>query len=86
VKARCEQHMVADHLAFLHGECKAMVQEERCKDLSNMYPLLRSVKDGIGVLIDELLEHIKAQGLETVRGLKGDTVSKQSKYSKITNK
>ncbi|PNF25320.1 Cullin-2 [Cryptotermes secundus] len=74
VKARCEQHMVADHLAFLHGECKAMVREERCKDLSNMYPLLRSVKDGIGVLIVELLEHIKAQGLETVRGLKGDNV------------
>lgn len=76
VKARCEQHMVADHLGFLHGECKSMVQEERCKDLSNMYPLLRSVKDGIGVLITELFEHIRAQGLETVRGLKGDNVSK----------
>jgi cullin 2 len=86
VKARCEQHMVADHLAFLHGECKAMVREERRKDLSNMYPLLRSVKDGIGVLISELLEHIKAQGLETVRGLRGDNVSKKSKCSKITNK
>ncbi|KAJ9598457.1 hypothetical protein L9F63_010853, partial [Diploptera punctata] len=74
VKARCEQHMVADHLAFLHGECKEMVQQERRKDLSNMYPLLRSVKDGIGVLILELLEHIKAQGLEAVTGLRGDNV------------
>jgi cullin 2 len=69
--------MVADHLTFLHGECKAMVQEERRKDLSNMYPLLRSVKDGIGVLITKLHEHIKTQGLETVRGLKGDNVSKK---------
>jgi cullin 2 len=77
--------MVADHLVFLHGECKAMVQEERRKDLANMYPLLRSVKDGIGVLIDEVLEHTKAQGLETVRGLKGDNVSKKSNCSKITN-
>ena len=70
--------MVADHLAFLHGECKAMVQQERRKDLSNMYPLLRSVKDGIGVLITELLEHIKSQGLEAVTGLRGDNVSKLS--------
>lgn len=64
-------------MAFLHGECTTMVREERRKDLSNMYPLLRSVKDGIGILITELLEHIKAQGLETVRGLKGDNVSKE---------
>jgi len=35
------------------------------------------VKDGIGILISELLEHIKAQGLETVRGLKGENVSKE---------
>jgi cullin 2 len=69
--------MVADHLAFLHGECTTMVREERRKDLSNMYPLLRSVKDGIGILITELREHIKAQGLETVRGLKGENVSKE---------
>jgi cullin 2 len=74
VKALCEQHMVVDHMAFLHGECKAVVQEERRKDLSNMYLLLQSVKDGIGTLISELLEHIKAQGLETVRELKGDNV------------
>jgi len=74
VRARCEQHMVADHLTILHGECKTMVHEERRKDLSNIYPLLRSVKDGIGILIAELLEHIKAQGLETVRGLKGENV------------
>jgi len=77
VRARCEQHMVADHLTILHGECKTMVHEERRKDLSNIYPLLRSVKDGIGILIAELLEHIKAQGLETVRGLKGENVSKE---------
>lgn len=65
-------------MAFLHGECKMMVHEERRKDLSNMYPLLRSVKDGISILITELLEHIKTQGLETVSGLKGDNVSKRN--------
>ncbi|XP_069703724.1 cullin-2 isoform X1 [Periplaneta americana] len=84
VKARCEQHMVADHLAFLHGECKAMVQQERRKDLSNMYPLLRSVKDGIGVLIAELFEHIKTQGLEAVTGLRGDNVHIQFVESMLT--
>lgn len=31
VTQECEQRMVADHLQFLHGECKRMVQEENRK-------------------------------------------------------
>nr|CAD7401976.1 unnamed protein product [Timema cristinae] len=76
VKARCVKHMVADHLSFLHGECKPMVQQERNKDLNNMFQLLRLVNDGISVLITEIMEHIKTQGIEAVIGLKGDNLAK----------
>lgn len=67
--------MVADHLSFLHGECKAMVNQERKKDLANMYPLLRSISSGVSVLIGHVMDHIKQQGLEAVTGLRGDNVS-----------
>ncbi|KAK2174734.1 hypothetical protein NP493_780g00005 [Ridgeia piscesae] len=29
VKRECEQRMIADHLQFLHGECREMVQKEK---------------------------------------------------------
>lgn len=74
VRSRCELHMVADHLGFLHGECKSMVQGERCRDLQNMYPLLRSVSGGVQVLVLHVMDHIKQQGLEAVTGLRGDNV------------
>lgn len=74
VRSRCELHMVADHLGFLHGECKSMVQGERCRDLQNMYPLLRSVTGGVQVLVLHVMDHIKQQGLEAVTGLRGDNV------------
>lgn len=77
VRQRCEQHMVADHLEFLHGECKAMVSQERRHDLANMYPLLRSVPSGVSVLINHVMEHVKQQGLEAVTGLRGDNVHTQ---------
>jgi Cullin family. len=75
VKAKCEQHMVADHLNFLQGECVPMVAEERRHDLANMYPLLRSVREGINILIDAVRDHICKQGLEAISGLSGDNVS-----------
>lgn len=77
VRQRCEQHMVADHLNFLHGECKPMVTQERRRDLANMYPLLRSVNNGVNVLITHVMEHIKQQGLEAVTELRGDNVHTQ---------
>ncbi|XP_075213693.1 cullin 2 [Lycorma delicatula] len=77
VRQRCELHMVADHLSFLHGECKAMVSQERRRDLANMYPLLRSITGGVSVLINHVMEHVKQQGLEAVTGLRGDNVHTQ---------
>lgn len=55
--------MVAEHLQFLYSECMNMVQEERRKDLSNMYDLLKSVQHAMVVLVDTVLDHIKTQGL-----------------------
>lgn len=31
VTHECQQRMIADHLQFLHGECKDMVKQERRK-------------------------------------------------------
>lgn len=56
--------MVAEHLHFLYSECNAMVQEERRKDLANMYPLLKSVSNGVSVLVETVLDHIRNQGLK----------------------
>lgn len=67
--------MVADHLAFLHGECEAMVAQERRKDLVNMYQLLRAVSGGMQVLVSHVMNHVKHQGLEAVTGLRGENVT-----------
>ncbi|XP_023933316.1 cullin-2 [Lingula anatina] len=77
VTCECQQRMVAEHLLFLHGECKEMVQKEKRKDLSNMYILLKPVHGGLGVLISEVENHIKHTGLEAVHSLKGDNVPAQ---------
>lgn len=74
VTQRCEKHMVAEHLEFLYSECMNMVQSERRKDLSNMYDLLKSVPNAMQVLVDTVLEHIKAQGLTAIGNLLGDNV------------
>lgn len=65
----CEQRMVADNLQFLHGECRAMVQQQRKKDLQNMYTLLRSINNGLGVLVQEVQSHIQTKGSEAVTNL-----------------
>lgn len=75
VRQRCEQHMVAEHLSFLYSECSAMVRDERRKDLANMYPLLKSVSNGVSVLVETVLEHIRQQGLQAVSELRGDAVA-----------
>lgn len=77
VTQECEQRMVADHLQFLHGECKQMVQQERKKDLQNMYTLLKPIHNGLGVLILEVQEHVKTKGLEAITNLKGENVPAQ---------
>jgi len=77
VKKECEQRMIADHLQFLHGECREMVQKERRKDLGNMYTLLRPIHSGLTILIQEVEEHIKNKGLDAISGLKGDNIPSQ---------
>ncbi|KAK7473994.1 hypothetical protein BaRGS_00034763 [Batillaria attramentaria] len=74
VMQECQQRMVADHLQFLHGECHEMVQQEKRKDLTHMYQLLKPIQGGLGVLIQDIEEHIKHTGLEAVRSLKTDSV------------
>ncbi|KAK5638922.1 hypothetical protein RI129_013217 [Pyrocoelia pectoralis] len=74
ITQRCETHMVAEHLLFLYSECKNMVQGERKQDLSNMYILLKSVPNAVGVLVETVLDHIKTQGLVAVNNLQGENV------------
>ncbi|XP_072383725.1 cullin-2 [Diabrotica undecimpunctata] len=74
VSHRCETHMVAEHLQFLYSECLNMVQQERKKDLSNMYDLLKSVQNAMVVLVETVLDHIKTQGLTAVGNLQGDNI------------
>ncbi|KAF4533341.1 hypothetical protein B566_EDAN002738 [Ephemera danica] len=77
VKSKFEQHMVANHLERLHGECEAMVIGERRRDLANMYPLLRPIENGLPILVEHVLEHVKKQGLHAVTDLQGDNVHVQ---------
>lgn len=66
--------MVADHLSTVHAETGSMVSSERTRDLSNMYTLLRPVPNGLTVLVHQVKDHIKQQGLQAVTSLKGDNV------------
>lgn len=64
--------MVADIIDFLHGECKDMVTQERRKDLTNLYTLLKPIHKGLEVLVREVEDHIRHQGMESVVSLKND--------------
>ncbi|KAL4222998.1 Cullin-2 [Mactra antiquata] len=95
VTHECQQRMVADHLRFLHGECREMVGNEKLQDLENMYTLLKPINGGLGVLVKEVEEHIKSFGMEAVRNLKGVDVPAQfvesmlevhSKYTELIKK
>ncbi|XP_041365909.1 cullin-2-like [Gigantopelta aegis] len=77
VTHECQQRMIADHLQFLHVECRAMVHLEKRKDLNNMYKLLKPIHSGLGVLIQEVENHIRQSGLEAVKNLKGDNIPNQ---------
>ncbi|XP_005109508.1 cullin-2 [Aplysia californica] len=67
-----QSRMVADIIDFLHGECKDMVVQERRKDLTNLYILLKPIHKGLEVLVREVEGHIKQQGMESVLSLKND--------------
>lgn len=75
VREKCEQYMVAEHLNFLNSECDLMVQNERIKDLRKMYVLLRNIPTGHSVLLQTVLEHIRAQGLHAVENVRKENTS-----------
>uniref|UniRef100_A0A2C9LFS3 Cullin family profile domain-containing protein n=1 Tax=Biomphalaria glabrata TaxID=6526 RepID=A0A2C9LFS3_BIOGL len=67
-----QTRMVADIIDFLHGECKDMVEQEKRKDLTNLYILLKPIHKGLEVLVKEVESHIKQQGIQSVVSLKND--------------
>lgn len=74
LRKECEERMITDHSDFLYSECKEMVSQEKRSDLKNMYTLLKPVPDGLKVLIQTFLDHIKNEGIETISTLKGETI------------
>ncbi|XP_072027035.1 cullin-2-like [Amphiura filiformis] len=94
VMHECQMRMVADHMTFLHGECKTMVRQEHLPDLSRLYKLLRPVQNGLGIMVKELEAHIKDTGLQSTSSLQGDNVPAQfvdailalhTKFSELIN-
>ena len=74
VTGECEQRMVGDHLTYLHSECKPMVAGERRGDLANLYRLLKPIFGALTVLVEEVQSHIRQGGMESIAGLKGESV------------
>ena len=66
--------MVAAHVAWLHTEVDAMVENERRKDLSLIYPLLRPLPSGLQHLVQKFTEHITNEGLQAIGSLQGENV------------
>jgi len=69
----CHSRLVADHLSVLHAECRSMVEADNRKDLGLMYTLLKPLPSGLNILAETLEQHIKKDGLESVRNLKPET-------------
>ncbi|OXU21148.1 hypothetical protein TSAR_003099 [Trichomalopsis sarcophagae] len=74
VRQCCEEKMVAAHVAWLHTEVDAMVENERRKDLALIYPLLRPLPSGLAHLVQKLTEHITNEGLQAIGSLHGENV------------
>ena len=55
--------------------CSGITQSFKFTDLQNMYRLLSPIQSGLGVLIQEVEDHIREIGLSAVKSLKGDNVS-----------
>lgn len=77
VRQCCEEKMVAAHVAWLYTEVDAMVKNERRKDLSLIYPLLRPIPSGLIHLAQKLTEHITNEGLQAIGSLQGENVHTQ---------
>ncbi|XP_077979355.1 cullin-2-like [Glandiceps talaboti] len=77
VTQECQQKMVAEHLLFLHNECKEIVRKEKKEDMQRLFKLLQPIQNGLGEMIQELEKHIKDTGLEAICNLRGDNVPSQ---------
>ncbi|GAB6030467.1 Cullin-2 [Chamberlinius hualienensis] len=73
----CHEKMVANHLQFFHSECKSMVGHERRKELRYMYTLLKTISNGLEILVKEVQSHIVNQGMEAITNLKSESVPAQ---------
>lgn len=67
--------MVAAQANWLHTEAKTMIENERRRDLSLLYPLLRPLPSGLTPLVQKLTQHITQQGLQAIGPLQGENVS-----------
>lgn len=74
VRQCCEEKMVAAHVTWLHAEADTMIENERRKDLSLLYPLLRPLPAGLVPLVQKLTHHITQEGLQAIGPLQGDNV------------
>lgn len=72
VTQEVQARMVGDVIGFLHGECKDMVEQEKRKDLQNLYKLLKPIHKGLEVLVKEVETYIKHQGMQSVLSHKQD--------------
>ena len=71
-----------------------MVENDRRKDLANMYCLLKPLPGGLSVLADTLEHHMQNEGLDAVKSMKAETahidfvenmVVVQKKYKEIVS-
>ncbi|XP_014471950.1 PREDICTED: cullin-2 [Dinoponera quadriceps] len=92
VRACCEDKMVNAQASWLHTEAKIMIENERRRDLSLLYPLLKPLPSGLSPLVQKLTQHITQQGLQAIGPLQGENVYTQfvesildvhSKYSEL---
>ena len=74
VRQCCEEKMIATHIAWLHAEAESMIENERRRDLSLLYPLLRPIPSGLTPLLQKFTQHITQQGLQAIGSLQGENV------------
>lgn len=77
VRLCCEDKMVAAHLAWLHTESELMIDKERTRDLSLLYPLLRPLPGALVPVVQKLTQHITQQGQNAIGNLQGENVHTQ---------
>lgn len=66
--------MIATHVSWFHWEGKRMIEHERKRDLSLLYPLLRPLPSGLTALVQKFTEHITQQGLQAISSLQEENV------------